>query len=463
MLALTDFPDDFVTASDKPPAPCGAYVWWNFRGGRQPVPVVENALDNFAECLGLSFWKVGDRLEISPLSAIKVAVSNFKHTFPDRSAVVEARIVHEDAQEQEVKVCLMHKSANGSDRSARLQGKTIAEIFISFKNLHDLPVPIADAEWLPVVNAFLHDLNIERTTIGHLTIRPKFILPVLGLARAIGQKSKVALYWVSEDQAPRIHALKMFLARLGVDLHIVALRKDESTVAALAEGASLHLTDLISELEASIQKLADQKSGRGFIRQDSVQTAQEAISEIREGAALILDSLGVRLEDVTSALAKAEAHFLEITKGGAQADTTPGDAKPKRVRKPSAKAEAQDETPAPAVEPEPAQEPEAPAQDFAQSEPSPMAQEPTLEPEPAQAFAVAQEPVAVEPVAPAVEVTYPEDSTLASWSRPKCREFLQTVPGADDAAARFGSRVSQLGAGDLKRLIVMLRDGLSAD
>jgi hypothetical protein len=62
-----------------------------------------------------------------------------------------------------------------------------------------------------------------------------------------------------------------------------------------------------------------------------------------------------------------------------------------------------------------------------------------------------------------VEVTYPEDSTLASWSRPKCREFLQGVPGADDAAARFGSRVSQLGSGDLKRLIVMLRDGVSAD
>jgi hypothetical protein len=422
------------------------------------VPVVEGALDNFAECLGLSFWKVGDRLEISPLSAIKVAVSNFKHTAPDRSAVVEARITYEDADE--VKVCLMHKSANGSDRAARLQGKTIAEVFIPVRTLHDKAVPIADAEWSGVVNAFLHDLDVERTTVGHLTIRPKLILPVLGLARAIGQKSKVALYWVSEDQAPRIHALKMFLARLGVDLHIVALRKDESTVAALAEGASLHLTDLISDLEASIQKLADQKQSRGFIRADSTQTAEEMILEIREGASLILDSLGVRLEDVTAALDKAEAHFREITQSG---EVTPGDAKPKRIRKPSAKVEAQDGAPAPAVEPEPTQEPEAPAQDFAQPEPAPMAQEP--EPEPAQPFAMAmaQEPADVEPVAPAVEVTYPEDSTLASWSRPKCREFLQGVPGADDAAARFGSRVSQLGSGDLKRLIVMLRDGVSAD
>jgi len=457
MLALTAFPADFVTASDKPPAPCGAYVWWNFRGGRQPVPVVEGALDNFAECLGLSFWKVGDRLEISPLSAIKVAVSNFKHTAPDRSAVVEARITYEDADE--VKVCLMHKSANGSDRAARLQGKTIAEVFIPVRTLQDKAVPIADAEWSGVVNAFLHDLEVERTTVGHLTIRPKFILPVLGLARAIGQKSKVALYWVSEDQAPRIHALKMFLARLGVDLHIVALRKDESTVAALAEGASLHLTDLIADLEASIQKLADQKQSRGFIRADSTQTAEEMILEIREGASLILDSLGVRLEDVTAALDKAEAHFREITQSG---EATPGDAKPKRVRKPSAKVEAQDEPPAPAVEPDPAQEPEAPAQDFAQPEPAPMAQEPVLEPEPAQHFAVAQEPADVEPVA-GDEVVYPTDDTLSKWSRPKCREFLQGVPGADDAAARFGSRVSQLGSGDLKRLIVMLRDGVSAD
>lgn len=482
-LALTAFPDYFATAA-QPPEPAGAYVWWRFGDVRPAVEQVEAALNAFAEAAGIP-WQVGDKVEIAPSSAMRAAASGFKLNMPN--ATVEAKVVYDDGNDG--KVCLLRKRLVGVNKGATLEGETVCEIYIGLHTLNVKPVIVAKdsafGEGSPAVSAFLRDLERERTTVGYLTVRPDYLIPALRSAQAIGQKSRAGFYWVAERSAPKINALAAFMAAIGSALHVVRLRKDEGTVGALQEGTRLHLSDLVEELQANVAKLQDQ-AGRGRTpRADSVATAEALIMEIRETGELVREVLGLRMDDVLTALDTAEAEFkaLTATGKGAKANPTdsapvePTDATPKRRGRPpkaSTTPAAQAQEPAfvaePVVEPEPIEP--SPAQD---AEPlAPVAQEPILEepvvtePEhtPSTAQEQAPEPViAPEPVtAPAEptedeEIAWPTDEKLKAMNRDPLRAFVRqpAVKALYEAKAIKG--VTSYTPDQLRGLIVMLRDG----
>lgn len=481
-LALTStFPDYFANAV-TPPEPAGAYVWWRFGDVRPSVETVEAALNAFAAEAGIP-WQIGDKVEIAPASAIRAAASGFKYNVT--GATVEAKVVHEDAHD--AKVCLLRKRLIGSAKGATLEGDTVCEVYIGLHNLNVKPVIVAKdsafGDDSPAVGAFLRDLHRERTTVGYLTVRPDYLIPALRSAQAIGQKSRAGFYWVAERAAPKINALAAFMAAIGSALHVVRLRKDEGTVGALQEGTRLHLSDLISELEANVSKLKDQADRGRTPRADSMAAAQALILEIRETGELVREVLDLRMDDVLNALDAAEREFKALSEGKASkapvADPAPvapdAEPTPKRRGRP-AKSAAQ---PTPAtpiqepVEPEPApvaefaQEPVEPAQD---SEPTP---EPFTAQEPAQEAPVASEPVAVEtspvilpePVTTPAEpvedegIKWPTDEAVRKMSRDALRTFCKDARVKALYESRGVKGIMSFNPDQLRNLIVALRDG----
>lgn len=481
-LALSTFPDYFANAV-TPPEPAGAYVWWRFGDVRPSVETVEAALNAFAQEAGIP-WQIGDKVEIAPTSAMRAAASGFKYNLPN--ATVEAKVVYDDGNEG--KVCLLRKRLVGSAKGATLEGETVCEIYIGLHNLNVKPVIVAKdsafGEDSAPVGAFLRDLHRERTTVGYLTVRPDYLIPALRAAQAIGQKSRAGFYWVAERAAPKINALAAFMAAIGSALHVVRLRKDEGTVAALQEGTRLHLSDLIAELEANVAKLQDQADRGRTPRADSMAASQDLILQIRETGDLIQEVLGLRMDDVLQALDTAERQFKALSEGkegkvkAPVADPAPvavatdAEPTPKRRGRP-AKSAAQPTPAAPVqepVEPEP-----APVAEFAQ-EPVGLAQdsEPTPEPltaqEPVQEAPVAPEPVAVEtspvglsePSPEPVEdegIKWPTDDGLKKLSRDALRTFCKDARVKALYEARGVKGIMSFNPDQLRNLIVALRDG----
>lgn len=491
-LALSTFPDYFANAL-TPPEPAGAYVWWRFGDVRPDVETVEAALNAFAAEAGIP-WQIGDKVEIAPASAMRAAASGFKYNLPN--ATVEAKVVYDDGNEG--KVCLLRKRLVGSAKGATLEGETVCEIYIGLHNLNVKPVIVAKdsafGEDSAPVGAFLRDLHRERTTVGYLTVRPDYLIPALRSAQAIGQKSRAGFYWVAERAAPKINALAAFMAAIGSALHVVRLRKDEGTVGALQEGTRLHLSDLISELEANVSKLKDQADRGRTPRADSMAAAQALILEIRETGDLVREVLDLRMDDVLSALDTAEREFKALSEGkGSKAPAadpapvaTDAEPTPKRRGRP-AKSAAQSTPATPAqepVEPEPstvAEFAQEPAQD---AEPlGPVAQEPILEeplpfaptldtaepeqitaqeqaPEPAPEPMIVPEPVTApaEPIEDE-EIAWPTDEKLKAMNRDPLRAFVRqpAVKALYEAKAIKG--VTSYTPDQLRGLIVMLRDG----
>lgn len=482
-LALSTFPDYFANAV-TPPEPAGAYVWWRFGDVRPGVETVEAALNAFAQEAGIP-WQIGDKVEIAPASAMRAAASGFKYNLPN--ATVEAKVVYDDGNEG--KVCLLRKRLVGSAKGATLEGETVCEIYIGLHNLNVKPVIVAKdsafGEDSAPVGAFLRDLHRERTTVGYLTVRPDYLIPALRSAQAIGQKSRAGFYWVAERSASKINALAAFMAAIGSALHVVRLRKDEGTVGALQEGTRLHLSDLISELEANVSKLKDQADRGRTPRADSMAAAQALILEIRETGDLVREVLDLRMDDVLQALDTAEREFKALSEGKGSkapvADPAPvavaidAEPTPKRRGRP-AKSAAQ---PTPAT---PAQEPVEPepstVAEFAQEpvEPVGLAQdsEPTSEPftaqEPVQEAPVAPEPVAVEtsPVGlsestpePVEDegIKWPTDEAVRKMSRESLRIFCKDARVKALYESRGVKGIMSFNPDQLRNLIVALRDG----
>lgn len=503
-LALSTFPDYFANAI-TPPEPAGAYVWWRFGDVRPDVETVEAALNAFAAEAGIP-WQIGDKVEIAPASAMRAAASGFKYNLPN--ATVEAKVVYDDGNEG--KVCLLRKRLVGSAKGATLEGETVCEIYIGLHNLNVKPVIVAKdsafGEDSAPVGAFLRDLHRERTTVGYLTVRPDYLIPALRSAQAIGQKSRAGFYWVAERSASKINALAAFMTAIGSALHVVRLRKDEGTVGALQEGTRLHLSDLISELEANVSKLKDQADRGRTPRADSMAAAQALILEIRETGELVREVLDLRMDDVLQALDTAERQFKALSEGkgskapvvdpapvATDADATDAAPTPKRRGRP-AKNAAQP-TPAtqaqePALVAEPAVEPESaepsPTQDFTQSEPAQIylpseanpfvvvdalasALKPAPEPEQTAAKEQAPEP-APEPVILPEPVTTPEptedegikwptDEAVRKMSRESLRIFCKDARVKALYEARGVKGIMSFNPDQLRNLIVALRDG----
>lgn len=477
-LALSTFPDYFANAI-TPPEPAGAYVWWRFGDVRPGVETVEAALNAFAAEAGIP-WQIGDKVEIAPASAMRAAASGFKYNLPN--ATVEAKVVYDDGNEG--KVCLLRKRLVGSAKGATLEGETVCEIYIGLHGLNVKPVIVAKdsafGEDSAPVGAFLRDLHRERTTVGYLTVRPDYLIPALRSAQAIGQKSRAGFYWVAERAAPKINALAAFMAAIGSALHVVRLRKDEGTVGALQEGTRLHLSDLISELEANVSKLKDQADRGRTPRADSMAAAQALILEIRETGDLVREVLDLRMDDVLSALDTAEREFKALSEGKGSkapvADPSPVatdvEPTPKRRGRP-AKSAAQP-TPATPVQ-EPVEPVPAPIAEFAQEpileEPLPFA--PILDtaeseqtaaqeqaPEPTPEPVILPEPVTT-PAEPVEDegIKWPTDEAVKKMSRESLRIFCKDARVKALYEARGVKGIMSFNPDQLRNLIVALRDG----
>jgi hypothetical protein len=483
-LSLAAIPDYFANAA-QPPEPCGAYVWWRFGDVRPTVEQVESALNAYAEAAGIP-WKVGDRVEISPSSAMRAAAASYKYNLP--SATVEGKVVYDDGVEG--KVCLLRKRLVGVNKGATVEGETVCEVYFGLHSLNVKPVIVAkDAafgEGSAAVQAFLADLQRERTTIGYLTLRPAYLVPALRAAQAIGQKSRAGFYWVPERSASKVNALAAFMRAIGSNLRIVLLYAHQGTIEGLEEGTKLHLSDLVDELVSNVGKLKDQADRGRQPRADSVATAQALILEIRETGELVREVLGLRMDDVLSALSEAEREFKAITEGGkskakATPEPTPAvqpestEPAPKRRGRAPKSAPVAEPTPiaqdaTPVIEPEPnplddLATNDSPAQDC---EPTP-AEEPIFEeqsaplpePEPVAEPAPVVEPEPTPEPEPAEDegIKWPTDEKLKALNRDALRAFVRepAVKGLYEAKGVKG--VTSFNPDQLRSLIVLLRDG----
>lgn len=483
-LSLAAIPDYFANA-DTPPEPAGAYVWWRFGETRPNVEQVEAALNAYAEHAGIP-WTHGDKVEIGPSPAMRAAASGFKYNTP--GATVEAKVVFDDGVEG--KVCLLRKRLIGVNKGATIEGETVCEVYIGLHALNVKPVIVAkDAnfgEGSPAVQGFLADLERERTTIGYLTLRPAYLVPALRAMQAIGQKSRAGFYWVPQRSAAKVNGLAAFMKAVGSSLRVVLIYAHQGTIEGLEDGTRLHLSDLVEELQANVAKLQDQ-AGRGRTpRADSVATAEALILEIRETGELVREVLGLRMDDVLTALDTAEAEFKALTATGKgatkESKATPGtlpapveptDATPKRRgRPPKASTTPATQAQEP-VSTEPAATNDSPAQDAEPVAPvaqepileEPLALEPVSEPEPAQDTAQEQAPEPTPEPEPSEgeEIAWPSDEKLKAMNRDALRAFVREpiVKALYEAKAIKG--VTSFNPDQLRGLIVLLRDGADAE